>query len=92
MTSLSCKKFKIIFTLKRGHEGQLICIQKNIKLAAIYEKGQYELFFNGNLREVRLIDLILILLNLKDSIRTIGVLRIYTKQHADHESLQYFFL
>ena len=55
MTSLSCKKFKIIFTLKRGHEGQLICIQKNIKLAAIYEKGQYELFFNGNLREVRLI-------------------------------------
>ena len=42
MTSLSCKKFKIIFTLKRGHEGQLICIQKNIKLmAAIYEKDQY---------------------------------------------------
>ena len=34
------KKFKIIFTLKWGHEGQLICIQKNIKLAAIYEKGQ----------------------------------------------------
>ena len=22
MTSLSCKKFKIIFTLKRGHKGQ----------------------------------------------------------------------
>ena len=33
----------------------------------------------------------LILLNLKDLTRTIGVLRIYTKQHADHESLQYFF-
>ena len=41
MTSLSCKKFKRIFTLKRGHEGQLICIQKNIKSAAIYEKGQF---------------------------------------------------
>ena len=44
MTSLSCKKFKRIFTLKRGHEGQLICIQKHIKLAAIYEKGQYNMF------------------------------------------------
>ena len=31
MTSLSCKKFKIIFILKRGDEGQLICIQKNIQ-------------------------------------------------------------
>ena len=31
MTSLSCKKFKRIFTLKQGHKGQFICIQKNIK-------------------------------------------------------------
>ena len=30
MTSLSCKKFKIIFTLKRGHEVQLICMYKSI--------------------------------------------------------------
>ena len=37
MTSLSCKKFKRIFTLKRGHKGQFICIQKNIKSAAIFE-------------------------------------------------------
>ena len=37
MTSLPCKKFKKIFTLKRGHKGQFICIQKNIKLTAIIE-------------------------------------------------------
>ena len=35
--SLSCKKFKIIFTLKRGHKGEFICIQKNIKSATIFE-------------------------------------------------------
>ena len=37
MTSLPCKKFKITFTLKRGHKGQFICLQKYIKSAAIYE-------------------------------------------------------
>ena len=36
MTSFSCKKFKRMFTLKRGHKGQFKCIQKNIKSAAIY--------------------------------------------------------
>ena len=35
MTSLSCKKFKRIFTLKRGHKGQFICTQKNIKSHAV---------------------------------------------------------
>ena len=39
ITSLSCKKLKIIFTLKRGDKGQFICIQKNIKSAAIFEQG-----------------------------------------------------
>ena len=31
MTALSCKKFKIILTLKRGYKGQFIRIEKNIK-------------------------------------------------------------
>ena len=39
MTSLSCKKFKRIFTLKRGHQDQFICIQKNIKSAANFQQG-----------------------------------------------------
>ena len=38
ITSLSCKKLKIIFTLKRGDKGQFLCIQKNIKSAAIFEQ------------------------------------------------------
>ena len=36
MTSLSLKKLKLFFTLKRGHKGQFICIQKNNKSAAIF--------------------------------------------------------
>ena len=36
MISLSCKKFKIIFTPKRGYKGRFICIQKNIKSVAIF--------------------------------------------------------
>ena len=31
-------KFKIIVTLKRGHKGQFICIQKNIKLLLLLLK------------------------------------------------------
>ena len=36
MTSLSLKKFKIIFTLKQGHKGQFMWIQTNIKSASIF--------------------------------------------------------
>ena len=38
MTSLSCKKLKVVATLKRGHQDQFIYVQKNNKLAAFMNK------------------------------------------------------
>ena len=43
--SLSCKKFKIIFTLKRGHKGKFIWIKRILNRRPFFNKVYSLLFF-----------------------------------------------